>query len=139
MGWGLEAILTKMAKTRCVSDLRLSTIVRHAASFGDFDKKSAKTRCVSDNLSRRRHRPLFRWPTGDEFWGVDPGKTDPWDSPDGSGIRHVASFGTKPGILFWYSLRVWLRTGPGVGLGRFYPDPSSNSGYRPKRVDLILG
>ena len=33
------AILSKWAKTRCVSDLHKSNLVRHAASFGYFGKK----------------------------------------------------------------------------------------------------
>ena len=42
MGWGFLgflAFLSKWAKTRCVSDLTKSSFVRHAASFGSFDKK----------------------------------------------------------------------------------------------------
>ena len=42
MGWGFGwvfVILIKMTKTRCVSDLALLVIVRHAASFGYFGVK----------------------------------------------------------------------------------------------------
>ena len=51
MGWGFWpglAILSILAKTRCVFDLQLLNCVRHAASFGYFGKIWAKTRCVSD-------------------------------------------------------------------------------------------
>ena len=33
------SFLTKWSKTRCVSDLALTVIVRYAASFGEFDQK----------------------------------------------------------------------------------------------------
>ena len=51
MGWRLAAIfgiLSKMAKTRCVSDLTKSSFVRYATSFGHFGLFWVKTRCVSD-------------------------------------------------------------------------------------------
>ena len=50
IGWrlgGVLAFLSFLAKTRCVSDLTKSSFVRHAASFGSFDKNGTKTRCVS--------------------------------------------------------------------------------------------
>ena len=105
MGWvGVLVFLSKMAKTRCVSDLQGAIIVRHAASFGTFGKNGAKTRCVSGNLSRERYRPLWRWQTGDEFWSPshsarDPGKIGGRWLAAGQSIRHTASFGDFLG--FW--------------------------------------
>ena len=104
--WRVLVIFVILAKTRCVSDLALSLFVRHAASFGHFDKNGAKTRCVSDKMSRFLRQVSRYLSSGGEFWARrlsarGPGKI-------GIGCRGLADLSDKQRVL-GQNLRFYLR------------------------------
>ena len=79
---------------------------------------------TSFGLGAIRHGIRVKWTLRGAEWYPSQIRSEFWD---------------KISDFVWNSLRVWLGIGSGTGMGRFYPDPSSNSGCRPKRVDLVLG